>query len=202
MIDFAIHYMLSDADDRSVASIQLCQTCEGVNINKEKKFKTKVVAPQYFVEDPVAELEEWNRLAEKEIKSQEESQRDEEEQMEDEARIKVSTDSKDSSQSKKEFMDDTQCVQFAPNIARAKDEQELIMEIQPPEPVQTDQVDEKKKLTKLGMNTAVAIGLHNFPEGENIVHRRFHKKFAQRINHDICFIILHVLFNEKVLPLS
>ncbi len=166
VVDFAIHYILSDADDRSVASIQLCQTCDGVNVNKEKKIKSKVVAPQCFVEDPVSRLEEWHRLAEKEIKSHEESDRDEAEQMADGASSKMSTDSKDSNDSKNEFMDDTQGVQFAPNIARTKDEQELIMEIQPPEPDLTDQVDEKKKLIKLGMNTAVAIGLHNFPEGE------------------------------------
>lgn len=106
-------------------------------------------------------------MAEQEIVSRKkEAQHDETERMEDGTNSKNSENSEHSSGSKKEFIDDSQGVQFAPNIARAKDEQELIMEIRPPTIEDKDPEKEKQKLVKMGMNTALAIALHNFPEGE------------------------------------
>ncbi|KAL7469656.1 hypothetical protein ACHAXS_014152 [Conticribra weissflogii] len=133
-----------------------------------KEIATEIVSPHCVgcVDDPIGELAEWRDMAEQEIVSRKkEEQHDETERMEDGTNSKNSANSEHSSGSKKEYIDDTQGVQFAPNVARTKDERELIMEMRPPSLDNKTPEKEKQKLVKMGMNTALAIALHNFPEG-------------------------------------
>mmetsp|Transcript_30815 Transcript_30815/g.63520 ORF Transcript_30815/g.63520 Transcript_30815/m.63520 type:complete len:302 (-) Transcript_30815:150-1055(-) len=165
-VDYAVHYFLHDHDDISLQSIQICHTNEGIHINKE--IATEIVSPHCVgcVDDPIGELAEWRDMAEQEIVTRKkEAQHDETERMEDGSNSKNSEHSEQSSGSKGEFVDDSQGVQFAPNIARAKDEQELIMEIKAPTLEDKNPEKEKQRLVKMGMKTALAIALHNFPEG-------------------------------------
>eukprot|EP00574_Skeletonema_japonicum_P013056 CAMPEP_0201716078 /NCGR_PEP_ID=MMETSP0593-20130828/2119_1 /ASSEMBLY_ACC=CAM_ASM_000672 /TAXON_ID=267983 /ORGANISM="Skeletonema japonicum, Strain CCMP2506" /LENGTH=401 /DNA_ID=CAMNT_0048205759 /DNA_START=130 /DNA_END=1335 /DNA_ORIENTATION=+ len=121
-------------------------------------------------EDPVAELEEWQRMADKEIADNE----DQEKTIENSANMDGSDKNSDiESGEEKSTSEDlpnenTESKnKTGPNVvviedAAASGNKDLFS---PPPPSKEHPEHQQKKLVNMGLSTALAIALHNFPEG-------------------------------------
>lgn len=120
-------------------------------------------------EDPVGELEEWQRMADREI----EASADQEKTIENSANNDDSDKNSDiESGEEKSSSDD---VQENQNMMSKNQTESNVVVIEnasqgkdlfsPPPPSKEHPEHQKKKLVNMGLNTALAIALHNFPEG-------------------------------------
>mmetsp|Transcript_14021 Transcript_14021/g.19917 ORF Transcript_14021/g.19917 Transcript_14021/m.19917 type:complete len:403 (+) Transcript_14021:166-1374(+) len=122
-------------------------------------------------EDPVAELEEWQRMADKEI----EATADQEKTIENSANNDGSDKNSDiESGEEKSSSDDLQEDKHIESKNQSGSNNVVVIEnaaaqgkdlFSPPPPSKEHPEHQKKKLVKMGLSTALAIALHNFPEG-------------------------------------
>jgi len=139
----------------------------------EQEEPVGVTAPHCFgcAEDPVGELEEWQRMADKEIEANREQERTTENSANNEGSDKnsdiesggmSSEDFRENDQSKNEESQDGSNVVVIENAAAPPGGKDLF---RPPPRATEHPEQQKKKLVKMGLSTALAIALHNFPEG-------------------------------------
>jgi len=139
----------------------------------EQEEPVEVTAPHCIgcAEDPVGELEEWQRMADKEIEANREQERTTENSANNEGSDKNSDiesggknseDFRENDQSKNEESQDGSNVVVIENAAAPPGGKDLF---RPPPRAKEHPEQQKKKLVKMGLSTALAIALHNFPEG-------------------------------------
>lgn len=136
----------------------------------EQEEPVEVTAPHCIgcAEDPVGELEEWQRMADKEIQAREQERTIIENSANNEGSDKNS-DIESGGKSSEDFRENDQSknqegsnVVVIENAAAPGGKDGLF---RPPPRAKEHPEEQKKKLVKMGLSTALAIALHNFPEG-------------------------------------
>mmetsp|Transcript_2263 Transcript_2263/g.3614 ORF Transcript_2263/g.3614 Transcript_2263/m.3614 type:complete len:401 (+) Transcript_2263:230-1432(+) len=140
------------------------------NENVAEQEETQEVTTPHCIgcaEDPVAELEEWQRMADIEI----EANREQEETIENSANNDDSDKNSDEESggkiSNEDFRENNEPKnQTGSNVVVIENAAAPGSDLfSPPPPSKEHPEHQKKKLVNMGLSTALAIALHNFPEG-------------------------------------
>lgn len=152
LVDFGVKWLSGDHHHHHHAPDEHAHHSQGSDSAEKVVLETddeQVVAPHCVgcIDDPVGELQDWHQMAE------------EEEQKTADLRVRTPTD--DQSEVTGE--------DFAENEKVGEGSDPMVAP-EGAEPLGSGELDEEKtreqkKLVRMGINTALAIGLHNFPEG-------------------------------------
>ncbi len=121
-------------------------------------------------DNPLAEVQHWQSMAEREVNEQEHQlRRQQTEPVADVDGCDVLSEETDTAKNTKHTSSSTMDEMLA-NIDNGRDEENCNVAASgkisnPPHPMMCSKSDQRK-LAKMGLDTALVIGLHNFPEGE------------------------------------
>jgi len=136
----------------------------------EQEDAPEIVTPHCIgcAEDPVGELEEWQRKADEEIRGHKKNQVDTIENSANDNSDKNS-DVESGGKVSEDFQENNDPTEQANEVvienAGIPNGNVSNLILGPPPPKEVDAERERKKLVKMRFNTAFAIALHNFPEG-------------------------------------
>mmetsp|Transcript_26063 Transcript_26063/g.43030 ORF Transcript_26063/g.43030 Transcript_26063/m.43030 type:complete len:391 (+) Transcript_26063:258-1430(+) len=130
------------------------------NVDNREESEEELICPHCVgcADDPVAELEEWQLMADKEIKANIEQEKTIENSANNDGSNKNSDNESGGKSSDEDFQETTEVVVIENAAASGKD-------IFAAPSVREHPEQQKKKLVHMGFSTALAISLHNFPEG-------------------------------------
>ena len=177
MVDLLVKWFSGESHyhhHEDVGDIQITWNENEGHVVGEQEEQPEITAPHCVgcADDPVAELEEWQRMADKEIEERNKNHTTEYSGTIENSANDVSDKNSDEEsggdknsedfQENKEAKNETNIVVIETAATSAGQGNDLF---RPPPQAKDHPEHQKKKLVNMGLSTAFAIALHNFPEG-------------------------------------